>query len=293
MNLSHVSLDAFRVIDAIERRGTFAGAAEELHRVTSAISYTVQKLEQEIGFAIFDRSGKRARFTQAGQLLLQSGRQILAATEASIEEASAVASGWESKLTIALDAIYPVKRLLPWVNSFYHLQASTQIVIRSEVLAGLWEAFESERVDIAIGPAFIQLGSDVKTIEYEEMNFIYVAAPNHAVFQQAPNSRDELTQHRIIVVADSARNSAPLTFRVGRTQPTLTVTNFEAKCDALVAGLGVGSLPEDYALPLITQNKLKQIASMPKEPAQKVIIAWREGGQAKQWFVERLSGELN
>ena len=289
MNLTHVSLDAFRVLDAIERRGTFAGAAEELHRVTSAISYTVQKLEQEVGFIIFDRSGKRARFTEAGRLLLGRGKQILAATEASIEEASAVASGWESKLTIGLDAIYPVKRVLPLIDSFYQQQAATQIVIRSEVLAGLWEAFETEQVDIAIGPAFTKLSSEVNTLDYEEMKFIYVAAPDHKVFHHAPDSREALSRHRIIVVADSARHRTPLTFRVGKTQPTLTVTNFEAKCDALIAGLGVGALPTDYALPLIEQNKLKQIATMPKEPTQQVIVAWREGGQAKQWFVERLN----
>jgi hypothetical protein len=41
-----LSLDALLVLDAIDRRGSFAAAAHELHRVPSAITYTVQKLEQ-------------------------------------------------------------------------------------------------------------------------------------------------------------------------------------------------------------------------------------------------------
>ncbi len=40
-----LSLDALLVLDAIERKGSFAAAAHELHRVPSAITYTVQKLE--------------------------------------------------------------------------------------------------------------------------------------------------------------------------------------------------------------------------------------------------------
>ena len=41
-----LTLDALIVLDAIDRKGSFAAAAEELHRVPSAITYTVQKLEQ-------------------------------------------------------------------------------------------------------------------------------------------------------------------------------------------------------------------------------------------------------
>jgi DNA-binding transcriptional LysR family regulator len=37
-----LSLDALLVIDAIDRKGSFAAAAHELHRVPSAVTYTVQ-----------------------------------------------------------------------------------------------------------------------------------------------------------------------------------------------------------------------------------------------------------
>ena len=43
-----LSLDALQVLDAIERQGSFAAAAEALHRVPSAVTYAVQKLEQDL-----------------------------------------------------------------------------------------------------------------------------------------------------------------------------------------------------------------------------------------------------
>ena len=37
-----LTLEALRVMDAIDRRGSFAAAADELGRVPSALSYTMQ-----------------------------------------------------------------------------------------------------------------------------------------------------------------------------------------------------------------------------------------------------------
>ena len=53
-----LSLDALSVLDTIDRKGSFAAAAEELHRVPSAITYQVQKLEQDLDVLLFDRRGR-------------------------------------------------------------------------------------------------------------------------------------------------------------------------------------------------------------------------------------------
>ena len=60
-----LTLEALRVMDAIDRRGSFAAAADELGRVPSALSYTMQKLEEELDVVLFDRedvAGAKARF---------------------------------------------------------------------------------------------------------------------------------------------------------------------------------------------------------------------------------------
>ena len=77
-----ITIDALKVLDAIDRKGSFAGAANALFRVPSAISYTVQKLEDDLKVEIFDRSGHRAVLTPAGRYLLDQGRNLLDATDA-------------------------------------------------------------------------------------------------------------------------------------------------------------------------------------------------------------------
>ena len=55
-----ITLDALEVLDAIDRKGSFAAAANELFRVPSAISYTVQKLEQDLDVVLFRKEIGRA-----------------------------------------------------------------------------------------------------------------------------------------------------------------------------------------------------------------------------------------
>ncbi|MFQ3172516.1 MAG: DNA-binding transcriptional LysR family regulator, partial [Oleispira sp.] len=75
-----ITIEVLETLDAIDRRGSYAKAAEELNKATSAVSYAVQKLEEQLDIALFQRQGRRSVLTPAGQLILQEGRKILLAT---------------------------------------------------------------------------------------------------------------------------------------------------------------------------------------------------------------------
>ena len=107
-----ITIDALKVLDAIDRKGSFAGAANELFRVPSAISYTVQKLEEDLNVAIFDRTGHRAALTPAGRYLLEEGRTLLEAAENLAHTTRQVAQGWETRLRIGFNSLLrvPVSR---------------------------------------------------------------------------------------------------------------------------------------------------------------------------------------
>ena len=70
-----LSLDALQILDAIDRRGSFAGAGKALHKVPSTISYTVAKLEEDLGVQLFDRVGPRV--TTAVSLAIGAGGALL------------------------------------------------------------------------------------------------------------------------------------------------------------------------------------------------------------------------
>ena len=61
---------------AVVEEGSFSGAARRLNRAQSAVTYAVQRLEEELGAALFDRASYRASLTEAGRSLLPRARLI-------------------------------------------------------------------------------------------------------------------------------------------------------------------------------------------------------------------------
>lgn len=130
-----LTLEALRVMDAIDRRGSFAAAADELGRVPSALSYTMQKLEEELDVVLFDRSGHRTKFTNVGRMLLERGRVLLEAADKLTTDAEALSRGWETHLTIVTEALVPTPDLFPLIEKLA-TKSNTQLSIITEVLAG-------------------------------------------------------------------------------------------------------------------------------------------------------------
>lgn len=287
-----ISLDSLRVLDAIERRGSFAAAAAELHRVTSAVSYAVQKLEEELGVVLFDREGHRARLTPTGRLVLERGRDLLAAAERLALDARQLHGGWETELRIAIDNVYEVDLLFPLLAQFQRLQPATSVRLLDEVLGGPWEALETGRADIVVGGMLGSgLPAGVRSEALGLSRFRMAAAPDHpAAREPGPLGEDRLRGYPLIVVADSSRVRPPLSIGLLARQTTITVSSFRAKEQALIAGLGIGTLPEHRLSPRLAAGELVALeTSVEREPAP-LVLAWKAvgGGRARRWFLQRI-----
>ncbi|NLS13385.1 LysR family transcriptional regulator [Vibrio sp. SM6] len=286
---SPITLEALHILDAIERRGSFAAAAQELNRAPSSLSYQIQKLELDLDIMIFDRSGHKAVLTAAGQLILDQGRLILNATEKLVEDAALIANGWELDLTLAYDGIIPAPYFFPMVNALGE-QSKTRVRLQEEILAGGWEALQSARADLLICPRTELVPSDVKTEVLGTLAMIWVAAPTHMVHRRRGPFNDEArAQYRVIAIADTARDQPALSINILQKQPRLTVSNLEAKTQALLQGIGIGTLPISVAQPLIEQGKLAQILDTDYKEVE-LLMAWRRNtlGKAKTWCIQYL-----
>ena len=92
------TLDQLRALDAIDRGGSFAAAARELHRVPSAVTYLVRNLETTLGLTLFERTGRGAVLTAEGRHVLEYARDVLARARALESAARDLAGGWEAEL---------------------------------------------------------------------------------------------------------------------------------------------------------------------------------------------------
>jgi DNA-binding transcriptional LysR family regulator len=291
-----LSLEALQVLDAIDRKGSFAAAAEDLSRVPSAITYSVRQLEEGLGVELFDRSGHRAVLTEAGRELLGEGRRLLQAAADLECRVQQVAKGWESELRIAVDTVIAVDRTFRLVGEFYEQRSGTRLRISHEVLAGVWDALASGRADLAIGASGdAPSGRTYATRPLGRLEMVFVAAPFHPIVNEPQPLTDEaLLRHRAVSVADTSRLLPPRTVGLLSGQDTLAVPSMEDKAAAHVAGLGVGFLPRWIAEREALAGRLRILPVQAPRPLGDLVAAWHpeHKGKALKWFVKRLEDPL-
>jgi DNA-binding transcriptional LysR family regulator len=287
-----LSLDGLLVLDAIARNGSFAAAAEELHRVPSAITYTVQKLEQDLGVTLFDRSGHRARLTAAGEELLKEGRHLLRAAVDIECRVQRVAKGWETELRVAYDDLIPASRLCPLIAEFYAQGGGTRLRVATEVLGGCWDALASGRADLCVGaPGEPPLEPGYTQRPLGDVAWVFAVSPGHPLAQAPqPLATSEILGHRAVLVADSSRNLPPRSSGIPSGPDSLTVSTLQGKLDAQAAGLGVGYLPVHLAAPAIAAGRLIAMEVEEPRPKSRLYFAWRprDAGKALKWWVAKL-----
>lgn len=287
-----LSLDALEVVDAIDRRGSFSAAARELFRVPSTVSYTVARLEEDLGVALFERHGPRVVLTQAGQELLREGRHLLKAAEDLEHRVRRVASGWETEFAIGIDSMFAPICLRAEIEAFCAVAEQTRLRIAQETLSGTWESLLDHRVDLLVGAAGDgPSGGGYGSVPLGTMQFVFAVAPEHALARlRRPLGKGDLQAHRAIVAADSARRLAPRTVGVMLGQDTLTVPDMRSKLDFQLAGLGFGFLPKACAQAAIDAGRLVALEVEEPKPDETFHLAWRteEGGQARAWWLHAM-----
>jgi DNA-binding transcriptional LysR family regulator len=288
-----MSLDSLRVLDTIERRGSFAAAAQELCVVTSAITYAIRNLEQDLGLNLFDRSGRRARFTREGRLLLERGRDLLARAADFDAEVQLIATGWEARLVLAVDQVLCMEPLLPLIAAFFREAPQTSLQLRREAAAGSWDALLAGRADLVIGaPANGPAGGGYESSPLYHHKFVLVAAPGHplSAFDGVIPDR-ELARHRAVVVGDTARGLPHLHYGILNNRDILAVPDTATKLAAILMDVGFGFVPAALARPHLRAGRLALLRGETPPPPTEGRLAWRAGenGRALKWWIDHLS----
>ncbi|MEP6861255.1 MAG: LysR substrate-binding domain-containing protein [Deltaproteobacteria bacterium] len=254
------TLDQLIVLDTITRAGTFSGAAKELHRVTSAVSYGVKALEEALGIALFERAGRRAALTPAGRLVLDGARDVLERARAVSRLGDDLADGWEPCLDVVLDGILPLPPIMAAVRRFGERGVPTQVRLVVEYLSGVRRRWERDGADLMLaldhegGRRYV-----ARPLPPVEMVLVaHVSHPLHA--RPKPRDRKVLAEYVEISVADSGTTAADRTRRLFVGSPQVVeLSDFHAKREALQSGVGYGWLPLHLAKDAMRRGELKTV----------------------------------
>jgi DNA-binding transcriptional LysR family regulator len=141
-----------RYFSAVAERGSFTGAARELHVAQQAVSQQVKALEQLLGVTLLERSSRRVKLTPEGVVFLADCRRVLAGADRAARRVQAAARGEAGTLRLVytlVSAFETVPLLLARLEQDYPmLKVEAREVFGADVAALLRDG----RCDLALAP---------------------------------------------------------------------------------------------------------------------------------------------
>ena len=229
----------------LARLGSFTAAAKELYLTQSAVSHAIKAFETELGVRVFDRLGKKAHLTQAGEQLLRHAERILREMQDARNGLEELQNWGHGRLRVGASST-ACQYLLPSVLREFK-QSFPTCTIRVQPGDGpeMIEALRSNQVDLAV--MLEPLGRDEVTFRplfEDEMQFI--VSPLHPWAQKGAVVRRQLPQETFILYSKSSytfRLVADYFQREGTAlQNTMELGNIEAIKELVKIGLGVAVL---------------------------------------------------
>ncbi len=283
---------SLEVVDAVARTGSFTAAAAELHRVPSAISYTIRQLEEWLAVPLFERRHRDVALTDAGRVFIQEGRLVIKKMLATRRQCQQVANGWRGQLNIAVDRIVKAERTRQLVVDFYRHFPDMELHLAHEVFNGVWDALADGRVDVAIGATqAIPVGGRFAFRNMGALNWRCVVQAAHPLAQRLEHvSEDAIREWPSLVLEDTSRALPKRTTWTLDNQRRLVVPDWQSAFDCLLAGLCVGMVPGHLAQPLLRNGTLREITLDPAFPDSPCCVSWSEqqASPALSWLLDYL-----
>ena len=291
-----LTLDQFLVFAAISEEGSFSAAARKLGRAQSAITYAMQKLEDQTDSLLFDRSAYRPVLTEAGRALLPQARRVLSGLDDFRRTARTFTQGLEAEVHLAVDAFVPMAPIYEVLGEFSMQFPDTAVRMHSAI-AGLETYIEQYPGGLAFTPNVNNSAAGFERNFVGTVQLVAVAAPMHPLANTAaPHGSDLLSGYFQIVLAGQhylrgARNSGVLATR------RWYADNLHIKRGLIRCGHGWGSLPWHMAEDDLATGRLVELSperwdgadQMPRIPYAITRSPAAQSGPAGTWLFERLS----
>lgn len=289
-----ITMELIRTLDAIDHYGSFAAAAENLHKVPSALTYTLQKCERDLDIQLFDRSGHRAEWTEPARHILKEGRRILVALENLGHSAQRLADGWTAQHTVAIDHLLAFQQLTPLLSQAQADIPWVPVHVKQGALSGTWELLLDHQADLILAPLNTKPdASGVQTLLIGTVRMVLAVARNHPLAAiDRPLTEDDLAEFPVVTIRDTARQIAPLSAGIRNRHREFMVPDMQTKIQAQAEGLGIGFLPLHRIQPQVLAGELqvKSVQDNEENRDTQIVAAWREGDSDKthQWFMDHL-----
>tara|TARA_Y100001978_G_scaffold34173_1_gene29971 strand:+ start:2416 stop:3342 length:927 start_codon:yes stop_codon:yes gene_type:complete len=246
------TLDQLRILKAIAEQGSFKKAADILYVTQPAVSLQIQNLEKQLEITIFDRGGRKALLTEAGQLLLDYCQRILNQCDEAckaVEDLNSLKGGTLIVGASQTTGTYLMPRMIGLFRQKYP-DVSVQLQIHSTRRTG-WSVANGQ-IDLAIigGQLPQDLENLLKISPFATDELALVLPSKHNLSKAKELTKEDLYKLNFVTldsqsttrkVVDELLKSSGLDIQ--RLKIEMELNSLEAIKNAVQSGLGAAFLP--------------------------------------------------
>ncbi len=250
-----ISLKQWRMLHAVIDCGGYSNAAEFLNLSQSAISYTIAKLQNQLGIPLLQIEGRKAQITEAGRAMLERSRHLIKDAIALEQLAENLRKGGTSEIHLVVDHSFPTKLLMLAIREFSLLGYNTKVALSEVSMTEAEKALGDQTADLAISSQVPSgfLGNPLIDLEY-----VAVAHPNHPLLKLGREVTAADLDREIQIVIHTPKDTFNGTRKphlAGRAQ-TWTVSSIDTALSALGECFGYAWLPRHRIRDQIDDNSL-------------------------------------
>jgi len=254
MKTPRVTIDHWHTLQAVIDQGSYAQAAEYLHRSQSSVSYAIRKLEEQLGTDILVVKGRKAELTVNGRILLQRSRTLVEDAGNLEQLAADLNNGRETEIRLVVDTAFPFEILIHTLQQFRRDCGHTRILLEQVVLSGADDFLTQGQADLAVS---YRVPADMLGDELLQIEFLAVAHPEHVLHQlKQPVTLDHLRDEMQIVIRDSGRKHKQDFGWLGAKQQW-SVPDIESSLKLISHGMGYGWLPRHLVCDQLEKGSLE------------------------------------
>lgn len=254
---------------------SFAGAARELSLSKATVSKALSRLETKLGTRLFNRTSRRLALTDAGKMLSGPAAKILHEAEAAENETLSQSVSPRGLVRLAAPMSFGLLAVAPLMPEFLKAYPEVQVDLHlSDAMVDvIGEGFDAV-LRIATLPDSSLIARRLCSVE----RFL-VAAPSYLKARGRPKHPMQLAEHACLGYAYlltpdtwqfEHKNGERAT--VHPSGGPLRVNNGDAMLPALVAGLGLGVLPDFILRAALAAGTLERV--LPEWPLPASGLHW-------------------
>jgi DNA-binding transcriptional LysR family regulator len=236
--------DKLRIFHAVAEAGSLTHAGEALHLSQSAVSRQIRALEESLDSPLFRRHARGLILTEQGELLLEATRSMarrLDAAAARIRDSKDEVYGdLRVTTTLGFGTLWLAPRLPRLFERFPNLRL--ELMLEERILD-----LPMREADVAIRMKEPSQ-ADLIRRRLMEVRIRFYASRAYVAREGLPATDEELVRRRLVVQSPNSHQVRagadfvqPLLAQSGA---TLMVNNYFGILQAVIHGIGIGSLPD-------------------------------------------------